>query len=99
MYQQNRTTAWRRTILGGALLTGVTAMTAPHLTSCSPFGDQPASGRRRTSSSPTASGSARGKVLLAYFSRPGENYYYGDRTVVRPCGRGRLARVAGPRCR
>jgi flavodoxin len=29
--------------------------------------------------SPTAGGS---RVLLAYFSRPGENYYYGGRTNV-----------------
>ncbi|MFI6090683.1 flavodoxin [Streptomyces sp. NPDC051218] len=29
------------------------------------------------------SGGARGKVLLAYFSRPGENYYYGDRTHLK----------------
>src|SRR5690606_14496627 len=25
----------------------------------------------------------RGQVLLAYFSRPGENYYYGDRTNLK----------------
>jgi flavodoxin len=81
--QQNRTSARRRTILRAALLTGATAMTAPHLAGCSPANDQPASDRRRTSSSPTARGPARGKVLLAYFSRPGENYYYGDRTTLK----------------
>ena len=82
MHQQNHTTARRRTILRGALLTGVTAMTAPHLTSCSSADDRPASDRRSTSTNPIASGPARGKVLLAYFSRPGENYYYGDRTTL-----------------
>lgn len=30
--------------------------------------------------SPVAAPPARGKVLLAYFSRAGENYYYGGRT-------------------
>lgn len=83
MNQQTRASARRRTILRAALLTGVTATTAPHLTSCSPANDQPASDRRHTSTNPTTSGSARGTVLLAYFSRPGENYYYGDRTTLK----------------
>ncbi|MGW0903366.1 flavodoxin [Streptomyces sp. NPDC002853] len=83
MHHENRTSAQRRTILRGALLTGVTAMTGPHLTSCTPANDQKASDGPRSSTSPTASGSARGKVLLAYFSRPGENYYYGDRITLK----------------
>lgn len=84
MTQQNRPSARRRTILRAALLTGATAMTAPHLTSCSPGGDQPPSGRRRPSTSQTASVRvARPTVLLAYFSRAGENYYYGDRTTLK----------------
>lgn len=78
MNQPHRKSAGRRTILHAALLGGVTAMTAPHLTNCSPANDQPDPGRQ-TSPSPAQSGTARGKVLLAYFSRPGENYYYGDR--------------------
>lgn len=84
MTQQNRPSARRRTILRAALLTGATATTAPHLTSCSPGSDQPPSDRRRPSTSQTASVPvARPKVLLAYFSRAGENYYYGGRTTLK----------------
>ncbi|MGY0062687.1 flavodoxin [Streptomyces sp. LZ34] len=83
MNQQDRTSPRRRAILRAALLTGIAAMTVPHLTSCSPANDQQASDRRQTSPNPTSSGTARGRVLLAYFSRPGENYYYGDRTTLK----------------
>ncbi|MFJ2021834.1 flavodoxin [Streptomyces nodosus] len=68
----------RRTLLRAALLTGAAAMTAPHLTSCSSEDEQ--NPGRQTSPSTARSGTARGKVLLAYFSRAGENYYYGGRT-------------------
>ncbi|WP_326625530.1 MULTISPECIES: flavodoxin [unclassified Streptomyces] len=83
MNQPNHSSARRRTILRAALLTGVTAMTVPQLTSCSPVNDKRASDRPKTSPSPAASGTARGKVLLAYFSRSGENYYYGDRSDLK----------------
>ncbi|MEV7670492.1 flavodoxin [Streptomyces sp. NPDC000963] len=83
MNQRNRTSARRRTILRAALLTGVTAMTTPHLTGCSPSNDQQAGNPRSATASRTATGPARGKVLLAYFSRPGENYYYGGRTTLK----------------
>ncbi|MEU4486640.1 flavodoxin [Streptomyces purpurascens] len=83
MNQQNRTSARRRTILRAALLTGVTAMATPHLAGCSPSNGQQAGNQRSVSASRTASGPARGKVLLAYFSRPGENYYYGDHTTLK----------------
>ncbi|MDW6057352.1 flavodoxin [Streptomyces sp. FXJ1.4098] len=83
MNQHDRTSAQRRTILRAALLTGITAMTAPYLASCSPADDQQGSDRRQTSPNPAASGTARGRALLAYFSRPGENYYYGDRTTLK----------------
>ncbi len=56
-------------------------MTAPHLTGCSPANDQQPG--RQTSPSSARSGTARGDALLAYFSRPGENYYYGDRTNLK----------------
>lgn len=39
MNEQDRMTARRRTILRAALLTGVTAMAAPPLTSCSAAND------------------------------------------------------------
>ncbi|WP_405689865.1 flavodoxin [Streptomyces sp. NBC_01185] len=82
MNQPNHSSAWRRTILRAALFTGVTAMGAPHLSSCSPANDQPASDEK-SSPRPAASGAVRGKVLLAYFSRPGENYHYGGRTDLK----------------
>ncbi|MGW1088083.1 flavodoxin [Streptomyces sp. NPDC002596] len=81
MNEPNHSTARRRTILRAVLLTPVTAMTVPHLAGCSPANDQP--DRRKTSPSRAASVTAQGKVLLAYFSRPGENYYYGDRTNLK----------------
>ncbi|MGW4517708.1 flavodoxin [Streptomyces sp. NPDC004393] len=56
-------------------------MTAPHLTSCSPADNQRPG--RQTSAGPAHSGLGRGRALLAYFSRPGENYYYGDRTTLK----------------
>ncbi|MGW2650288.1 flavodoxin [Streptomyces sp. NPDC001393] len=83
MNQQNRMSARRCTILRAALLTGVAAMTAPHLAGCSPADDQKARDRRSASTRRAASGPARGKALLAYFSRLGENYYYGDRTTLK----------------
>ncbi|MFD9036633.1 flavodoxin [Streptomyces sp. NPDC059567] len=59
-------------------MTGATAITGTHLTGCS--GSSP----ERSAPDPTqpsATASPRGgSVLLAYFSRPGENYYYGRRT-------------------
>ncbi|WP_405878000.1 hypothetical protein OG762_04535 [Streptomyces sp. NBC_01136] len=58
-------------------------MTAPHLTGCSTTNDQPDPDRPKTLPSPAPSSSSRGKVLIAYFSRPGENYHYGDRTHLK----------------
>jgi flavodoxin len=81
--QQDSTSPRRRTILRAALLTGATAMTAPNVIGCSSAnGKEDPEGRQAPPSS-AASGGARGKVLLAYFSRPGENYYYGDRTNLK----------------
>ncbi|MEU3793867.1 flavodoxin [Streptomyces fructofermentans] len=82
MNQQNRTPARRRTLLRAALMTGAAAMAAPQLSGCSSADDDRTPGRRGTSTAPSARGSVRGKVLLAYFSRPGENYFYGRRTIL-----------------
>ncbi|MFF7338819.1 flavodoxin [Streptomyces sp. NPDC008163] len=57
-------------------------MTTPHLAGCSATEDEPIPDRR-SSPSTTRSGTARGKALLAYFSRAGENYYYGGRTNLK----------------
>ncbi|MBT9608286.1 MAG: hypothetical protein IT189_01675 [Microbacteriaceae bacterium] len=37
---------------------------------------------QRPMSTPTSSASGSGRVLLVYFSRAGENYYYGDRRTL-----------------
>lgn len=62
-------TLTRRSLVRGTLALAATAVgaLATGCTEGSPSG----------SASPSAAG---GSVLLAYFSRPGENYYYGDRT-------------------
>jgi flavodoxin len=88
-----RTQLSRRTVLRGSLLGGtVAARSAPQACGSSQGAkqqqastsqpsptQQPSTMPSRTATtSPRAS---RGSsVLLAYFSRPGENYYYGDRT-------------------
>lgn len=66
----------RRALLTSALLAGSTACTnGPDPTEPS---TQPGSPRPTPSGSPSPGGAA-GRVLLVYFSRPGENYYYGGR--------------------
>ncbi|MFB6957008.1 hypothetical protein ACFCYB_08225 [Streptomyces sp. NPDC056309] len=71
----------RRTVLRGVLLTGATALAATHLTGCSPSSPQP---DVPTSPRPSAAtGNDARRVLLAYFSRPGENYCYGGRTDLK----------------
>jgi flavodoxin len=69
----------RRAVLTGALLLGVTSCTTPRSTpdpteiTTTPQPSAPA-----PAGSPT-SGGGSGRVLLAYFSRAGENYFYGGR--------------------
>ncbi len=71
----------RRTVLRGALLTATAALSATYMAGCSP--SSPRSGAPAASQSATTSGSNVKRVLLAYFSRPGENYYYGGRTDLK----------------
>lgn len=72
----------RRALLTGGALLGVTgwlgtaACTAPGTTE-TPM-PQPSS-PTRTGTRPPSAGGSSARVLLAYFSRPGENYYYGGR--------------------
>jgi hypothetical protein len=65
----------RRTALRGTLLLGGAVLGA-QVSGCASTdrGPQPASGR-----TPATSGAGGSRTLLAYFSRPGENYYYGGR--------------------
>jgi flavodoxin len=72
----------RRTVLRAAVLSAATMGTGAALSACdgSAPSDAPAADRTpRPSSSGRASGNAAGGVLLAYFSRGGENYHYGGR--------------------
>ncbi|TQJ37679.1 flavodoxin [Streptomyces sp. SLBN-115] len=71
----------RRTVLRGALLTATAALSATRLAGCSP--SSPRSGTPTASQSATTSGSNVKRVLLAYFSRAGENYYFGGRTDLK----------------
>jgi flavodoxin len=77
----------RRAVMRGSLFGGTLAL-AGTLAGCA--SSSPSSSRSRGAGSATsgaspdtgsssASPDASGSVLLAYFSRPGENYYYGDR--------------------
>jgi flavodoxin len=54
----------RRAVLTGALLLGAAGCTTPRAT---------------PAASPSTSDGGSGRVLLAYFSRAGENYFYGGR--------------------
>lgn len=64
----------RRALVRGAFALGVTGI-AGGISACSDDISAPVDG---VSSEPAAAGRSD-RVLLAYFSRPGENYYYGDR--------------------
>lgn len=70
----------RRTFLrsGAALSAGLAAGV---LTACAPTSetDMPTSADSPKDRRSPGGSSSSGGVLLAYFSRPGENYYYGDR--------------------
>jgi flavodoxin len=73
----------RRTLLKSSVVLGAGAL----LAGCSapaPSGTPPTSGvtipQSRATPEPTAASGRR--VLLAYFSRAGENYYYGGRTTL-----------------
>jgi hypothetical protein len=93
-----RPTLSRRTLLRGVLLTGATAMTGIQLTGCSSSSpgneDAPPATRQ-----PASSASPGQRVLLARFSRPGENYYYyyGKRTNLKIGNTEVLARMISER--
>ncbi|MFD4702245.1 flavodoxin [Streptomyces niveus] len=72
----------RRTLLRAALLTGA-AVTNPALTACTSAPGRPTDDRPTPSTASESVGRTPGKILLACFSRRGENYYYGDRTDLK----------------
>ncbi|MFG2670613.1 hypothetical protein [Streptomyces sp. NPDC048445] len=59
-------------------------MSTPALAACAGDPDRQDSGQK-TSASATSepTSTPRGRILLACFSRPGENYCYGDRTYLK----------------
>ena len=73
----------RRALLQNALLTSTAAASAALLSACTTAEPrrEPAGSAEREETTTTASSPAAvpGRVLIAYFSRAGENYYYGDR--------------------
>ncbi|WP_405771401.1 hypothetical protein OG539_41275 [Actinacidiphila glaucinigra] len=85
----------RRTVVRQALLTGAAALAGSHLTGCSPSSPQP--GTSAPSRSAPTTGSSGSRVLLVYFSRPGENYFYGRRTDLKAGNTEVLARKISSR--
>lgn len=91
----------RRQVLRGALLLGGTMVTA---TACgdgprtaSTSAAQPTGGPASQPASPRASAAAGRRVLLACFSRPGENYYNGGRRDLEVGNTQVLAQMIGDR--
>jgi flavodoxin len=70
----------RRAVLQRGLLLGVGGW-AVALTGCTSLETRPPARTLTTTASPTTTGggTTANRILLAYFSRPGENYYYGGR--------------------
>jgi flavodoxin len=74
----------RRTLLRSSFILGTSAMlagcSAPGASSSGSSGSEVATAPLVDTPEPTAAGGSG--VLLAYFSRAGENYYYGGRTTL-----------------
>ncbi|MCX5095886.1 hypothetical protein OOK36_45205 [Streptomyces sp. NBC_00365] len=66
-------------------------MTGVQITGCSP--SQPSGAAPESSERPASAAGSGKRVLLAYFSRPGENYSYGRRTNLRTGNTEVLARM------
>jgi flavodoxin len=82
----------RRTLLQRGAALGVAAA-AGVLASCSSPRTPRTNQTPRPSEDSTTTPSSSGRVLLAYFSRPGENYYYGGRRNLRVGNTEVLARM------
>jgi flavodoxin len=86
----------RRALLRGVLLGGATLMTGAQITGCST--STPSGEAARESTERPASTTVPGRrILLAYFSRPGENYSYGGRTDLKTGNTEVLARMISGR--
>jgi len=70
----------RRAVIRGAVLgAGLAVVATSSGCAASSPGDAGATAGASTDETARSTSAGRGGVLLAYFSRPGENYYYGDR--------------------
>jgi flavodoxin len=76
----NHRTIGRRSVLRPAVNGLGAAMITIGTSGCAPGGWNAPMPAQDTSRSPSASPRENRRVLLAYFSRAGENYYYGGRT-------------------
>lgn len=76
----------RRSFLRGALLGAAGVVVGAQMSGCSTSSTRPmGAGTAQAAGAPAATGTvapapSESRVLLAYFSRAGENYYYGGRT-------------------
>ncbi|OZF25713.1 hypothetical protein CH296_26740 [Rhodococcus sp. 14-2496-1d] len=85
MTRQLPRVATRRSVLRGALALGATGVSVAvagcsNAESAAPDAPQAAGSQPASAVAPRQGSGSR--ILLAFFSRPGENYYYGDRTVL-----------------
>ena len=72
----------RRAVLRGGILLGAGTWIGTTLTACSTSDNPSTTPGPTTTTTPTEGATTAGsptRTLLAYFSRPGENYYYGGR--------------------
>lgn len=86
----------RRTLLRGVLLGGATLMTGAQIAGCSTSTPGGATAQQSAERPATTTGPGR-RILLAYFSRPGENYSYGGRTNLKTGNTEVLARMISAR--
>ncbi|MER5327038.1 flavodoxin [Streptosporangium roseum] len=86
----------RRQVLRGALLLGGTMITAAGC-GLDQSGPTPAGEPASRPASPSPAAAAGRKVLLVYFSRPGENYHYGGRRNLKVGNTQVLAQMIGAR--
>jgi flavodoxin len=95
MRHRNPLTLGRRTFLRGGLLGMAGAVIGAQMSGCAASSPRHAeAGTEQALVAPTVTGS---KVLLAYFSRAGENYYYGGRTRLTVGNTEVLAGMISPR--
>jgi flavodoxin len=81
----NRRALTRRSLVRAALVVGAAAATGSGTSGCSASGIEPSLPltRRDTPMPDSTERASERRILLAYFSRAGENYYYGGRRTLK----------------